>query len=153
MLFRSKPPNQHHWNGLGGKLLVNETPLEGVQREVIEEAGIDLRMAGQLYFAGVVTWSLCADPTDPGRGMYAYIAEISSAEQTWEREMTTSEGLLCWKPVQWVCDLQNTAVVSNIPHFLPNMLSQRNPQEYFCDYHEGRLVAVNKRPLSQEFLL
>ncbi len=36
MLYRNRPPNQNHWNGLGGKIQVGETPLECAQREILE---------------------------------------------------------------------------------------------------------------------
>ena len=44
MLYRYRPPNQFHWNGLGGKLQEDETPQACVQREVLEEAEIDCRL-------------------------------------------------------------------------------------------------------------
>src|ERR1700738_2820489 len=56
MLFRNKPPNAQRWNGLGGKFQPGETPLMCVQREIMEEAGIDLHLAERLHFAGIVTW-------------------------------------------------------------------------------------------------
>ena len=45
MLYRKRPPNQFHWNGLGGKLQKDETPQACVMREVLEEANIDLHIA------------------------------------------------------------------------------------------------------------
>jgi 8-oxo-dGTP diphosphatase len=45
MLYRKRPPNQFHWNGLGGKLQKDETPQACVLREVLEEASIDLHIA------------------------------------------------------------------------------------------------------------
>lgn len=52
------------------------------------------------------------------------------------------EGILCWQPLTWICDPQNTVVVENIPYFLPNMLTQQAPHEYYCDYREKRLQGV-----------
>jgi len=43
MLYRSNPPTAGLWDGLGGKIETGETPLSSIQREVIEEATIDLR--------------------------------------------------------------------------------------------------------------
>ena len=146
MLYRSKPPNQHRWNGLGGKIQLNETPWACVQREVMEEAGIDLQVAQCLRFAGIVTWAAGIDPTSPGIGMYAFIAELPPGWATWEGDYTTPEGLLCWKPISWACDPQNTTVVDNIPHFLPGMLTRQVPHEYYCDYQDGRLANVIIRP-------
>ncbi len=55
LLFRQRPPNAQHWNGLGGKIHAGETPLACIQREVMEEAGIDLQLASELRYAGIVT--------------------------------------------------------------------------------------------------
>jgi 8-oxo-dGTP diphosphatase len=147
MLYRYRPPNQFQWNGLGGKLQEDETPQACVQREVLEEADIDLQMAHRLRFAGIVTWDLEAGSTSPSSGMYAFIADFQQASVTWEGDRVMPEGLLCWKPLQWVCDPGNTAVVSNIPHFLPCMLSQDIPFEYYCDYPNGLLPELVVRPL------
>jgi len=147
MLYRSRPPNRFHWNGLGGKLQKDETPQACVMREVLEEANIDLHVAHSLRFAGIVTWDFGAGATSPGSGMYAFIADFQQASVTWEGDRVMPEGLLCWKPLQWVCDPHNTAVVSNVPHFLPHMLSQNIPLGYHCNYHNGHLVALVVRPL------
>ncbi len=148
MLYRNKHPNAQRWNGLGGKLQENETPLTCVQREILEEAGIDLRMAKDLRFVGIVTWNVGVDPTSPSRGMYAFVADLPSEELTWKGNRATPEGLLCWKPIEWVCDPENTGVVENIPHFLSAMLTQYTPQEYYCDYQDEHLLEVVIRPLS-----
>lgn len=45
MLYRNKKENDVHegkWNGLGGKVEVNETTLECVIREVLEESGLKI---------------------------------------------------------------------------------------------------------------
>ncbi|MBQ8994041.1 MAG: NUDIX domain-containing protein, partial [Turicibacter sp.] len=45
MLYRNKKENDVHegkWNGLGGKLEKEETPLQCVLREVYEESGLRL---------------------------------------------------------------------------------------------------------------
>ncbi len=147
MLYRYRPPNQFLWNGLGGKFQENETPRACVRREVLEEADINLQMAHRLRFAGIVTWDFGAGTTSPGSGMYTFIADFQQASITWEGDREVPEGLLCWKPLQWVCDLNNTAVVSNIPHFLPHMVSQDIPFEYYCDYANGRLPELVVRPL------
>ena len=58
MLHRVKKENDLHagkWNGLGGKLENNESPLECAHREVKEECGLHthaLDFAGHLFFPG-----------------------------------------------------------------------------------------------------
>ena len=152
MLHRSRPPNQGLWNGLGGKINAGETPLASVQREVLEEAGIDLAQSPSCRFAGIVTWPNGVDPTGPSKGMYAFLAEIPPETEIWEGERVTQEGRLCWKPLAWICDAQNTAVVENIAHFLPQMFSQKS-QEYYCDYQDGSLVQVVARQLPERVMV
>jgi len=142
MLFRNKPPNAQRWNGLGGKFQPGETPLACIQREIKEEAGIDLHLAERLHFAGIVTWGSGVDPTSASTGMYAFIAHFPPTFPTWQGERIMPEGILCWQPLTWICDPQNTVVVENIPYFLPNMLTQQAPHEYYCDYREKRLQGV-----------
>ncbi len=153
MLYRNRPPNQNHWNGLGGKIQVGETPLECVQREILEEANIDLNSIILLRFAGIVTWPVGADATASSSGMFAFIADLPPDWPTWEGNRMIPEGTLCWKPFEWVCNKQNVEVVSNIPYFLPHMLSEHVPAEYFCDYHEEHLVDVIIHPLSTSDIL
>jgi 8-oxo-dGTP diphosphatase len=152
MLYRSKPPNRHRWNGLGGKRAADEPPLTCVRREVWEEAEIDVEAAQDIYFGGIVTWPKGADPTGPGQGMHAFVAEYPADWPIWDSPRYGPEGLLSWHPTSWVCDPSNTAVVDNIPDFLPPMLAHAPPMEYYCDYRGGHLAAVVVRPLSPAVL-
>jgi 8-oxo-dGTP diphosphatase len=153
MLYRNKPPYQQLWNGLGGKLKMHETALACIQREILEEADIDLQMIQRLHFAGIVTWAAGANKTDSSKGMYAFIADLPQEWPIWEGERQTAEGLLCWKPIEWICNPQNSAVVDNIPHFLPKMLAQTTPWEYYCDYRGDKFVELIIRPLPQDLTL
>ena len=137
MLHRAFPPNAHLWNGLGGKIEAGETPLSSVRREMREEAGIDLDDAPSLHFAGVVSWGLAG--REPAKGMYAYVARLSPHQVERVQCADTAEGLLAWKPLAWVCDPANLAVVSNIPRFLPLLLANQTPREYCCEYGQENL--------------
>lgn len=148
MLYRKYPPNQYHWNGLGGKIQEHETPLACIRREVLEEAGIDLGEAQRLSFAGIVTWPAGIDLTRASMGMYAFIAEFLLTWPIWEEERVTQEGILSWKSLAWVCDTENTEVVDNIAHFLPRMFAQEEPQEYYRDERGRGLTAVVVRPFT-----
>ncbi len=130
-----------------GKLEAGEVPLACVQREILEEAGIDLRMAERLHYAGIVTWNVGSDVLSPTGGMYAFIADLPSDWPIWEGERETEEGLLCWEPLEWVYDPNNVAVVSNIPRFLPHMLLKKSPREYFCAYRGNELMHMVVRGL------
>src|SRR5581483_10273669 len=102
MLYRTFPPNARLWNGLGGKIEAGETPLSSIQREMQEEAGIDLIEASSLFFAGVVSWGLSGH--DPEKGMYVFIAHLSPQQAKQVDSLQTPEGLITWKPLTWACD-------------------------------------------------
>lgn len=135
MLYRNKPPNARRWNGLGGHIESGETPLDGVRREILEEAEIDLRQAQELRYAGPVTWTNGKKPARITGGMHAFLASFAEDFPTWP-DRITSEGLLSWKPLAWVCDPTHVEVVSNIPQFLPRMLATGQPREYRCHYQK-----------------
>ena len=136
MLYRSNAPNRQRWNGLGGKLEAGEAPLACVQREILEEADIDLRMAERLHYAGIVTWNVGSDLLSPTGGMYAFIADLPLDWPIWEGERETEEGLLCWKPVEWLYDPNNRAIVSNIPRFCHTCYSKSLHANIFAPIEE-----------------
>lgn len=148
MLYRDNPPNAGRWNGLGGKIEAGETPLVNIHREMMEEAEIDLHHAQELRFAGIVTWTMLDAPFSSTGGMYGFLASLPADFPLWPDRLT-AEGLLSWKALNWVCDLSNPSVVSNIPRFLPPMLSSPEPQQYSCIYWEGALQGFEIAVLPQ----
>ena len=129
MLHRIKPPNPSLWNGVGGKIEPGETPEQANFREVLEETEIDLNNAKEVFYAGTVTWdTLWKGTTKPG-GMYCYIAELPE-DAIDSKIRNTNEGKLEWKPIEWAIDKNNTEVVKNIPHFLPEMLKKGTPKNH-----------------------
>jgi 8-oxo-dGTP diphosphatase len=73
--------------------------------------------------------------------MHVFVAEVEDDDVP-RQLRPTPEGLLAWKPLEWVCDPDNDSVVGNIPHFLPTMLDSESPMRYRCEYEGGRLVGV-----------
>jgi hypothetical protein len=82
--------------------------------------------------------------------MHAFVVEYPADWPLWDGTRDGPEGLLCWQPTSWVCDPKNTAVMDNIPYFLPPMLAHAPPMEYYCDYRGSRLAAVVVRPLARQ---
>lgn len=149
VLYRSKPPNAKRWNGLGGKIEAGETPLISVQREIMEEAEIDLRQSSELRYAGLVTWANGNDPSQISGGMYTFLAYFAADFPTWP-DRPTPEGQLSWKRLDWLCNPRNRHVVSNISHFLPLMLDTRQTREYRCYYRHGIFRAMDVYILPRE---
>ena len=147
LLHRHRPPNAGRWNGVGGKLAPGESSVACIRREVREETGIDLDTSSTLRFAGLVTWTVGADPTMPSSGMYAFVADLGPHFPLWLDDRATPEGLLRWHPLAFVADHANAALVSNLPHFVPPMLAGADPVEYRCTYDGQRLIRVTHHPL------
>lgn len=145
MLHRKFQPNQNLWNGIGGKIDSGETPDEGIAREVMEEAHLDVNKAKSIKFVGIVTWAVVQDESNNHKGMYAYIIEFSNPVG-WKNK-NTEEGLLEWKSYDWVINKDNQEVVDNLPYLLPLMLEAAEPIRYHCHYIDGNLEEVSRHPL------
>ncbi|PWV94525.1 8-oxo-dGTP diphosphatase [Paenibacillus cellulosilyticus] len=138
LLNREKASWMGAWNGVGGKLEPNETPREGILREVAEETGIVLDL---IQFKGIVTWVVDGAMTG---GMYTYVAELPE-DYTYETPIKTDEGILDWKELQWILHPKNVGLAANIPESLEKLLFDPGCYEYRCFYSEGKL-------LKQQFL-
>ncbi|MEI7026845.1 NUDIX hydrolase [Paenibacillus sp. y28] len=176
LLNRRKAPNMGLWNGVGGKLMQGESPLQGVLREVREETGLTL---SQARFAGTVAWpEEEASPREaqsrvatlrggrsspaqagqetgvgvPGRGgMFVFLAEVPDNMHV-QTPAATDEGVLDWKPLEWITDPDNAGIVENIALFLPPMLSGEAPLEYFCIYEGRRMQSCTPEPVAADVL-
>ena len=149
MLHRNFPPNQHLWNGIGGRIEAGESPDEAIAREMMEEAEIDIEQAQSVKYVGIVTWTIVQDATNAHKGMYAYIVKVASESIKW-RSKTTREGRLEWKVLDWVMDVENPQVVDNIPHFLPRMITAEKPVRYHCQYEAGQFGKLIELSLPED---
>ena len=91
-------------------------------------------------------WASGVDPTGPGTGTYAFVADLPRGSAR-EGARKVPEGLLSWKPLDRVCDPENGTVVSNIPAFLPDLSGGAGPMEYRCEYVDGKLAGLTAKPL------
>jgi len=114
LLNRSKSPAMGMWNGIGGKTEENETPAEGVIREVYEESGIEL--VDPVYVGNAVLKSEVRFD-----GIYLFIAEITEDLQV-QTPLMIDEGILDWKSINWILDEDNMGVISNLKCYLPKIL-------------------------------
>ncbi len=143
MLHRRNPPNQGLWNGVGGRLEAGELPMQGALREVREETGYSLPT---MRFAGLLTWD---GHSETAGGLYIFTAQVPNGAPS---QPLDDEGELAWQPRSWV--LSSPAVVENIHHFGPYVLSDTPPQDYHFTYGRGdRILGWKIRPLPPDMVI
>jgi 8-oxo-dGTP diphosphatase len=145
MLNREYKPTLGLWNGVGGKVEENETPLECVIREVKEETDIDISNC-KIIDKGIITWEVDSSFTG---GMYVYLVTIDG-NFNYETPRKVNEGILDWKKVSWLLEEKNYGVGEMIPHFLPNVLNDEKKYNYFCVLENDKLTNYEVNELISE---
>jgi len=145
MLNRQKSSWMGCWNGVGGKLLPDETAYQCIKREILEETSI---LAEDIRFKGVVSWS-STDGTSGG--MYVFIAYLPN-NFSYSTPVKTEEGILDWKNISWIINEENIGVAYNIKHFLPNMLADNSLYEYKCNFDGYNMTAIDRIELDKNYL-
>ncbi|WP_285395759.1 8-oxo-dGTP diphosphatase [Lysinibacillus sp. fls2-241-R2A-57] len=143
LLNRDFPEWMGAWNGVGGKIEKNETPLAGALREIKEETGISLQ---DITYKGKITWT---DGITNFGCMYAFIAELPES-YPYATPIKVAEGILDWKDLSWIFHPQNVGI-ANLNYYLPKMLEETNNYEYVFTYKESKLIDVTTTPLEQIF--
>ena len=139
MLNRNKSPWMGSWNGVGGKIQPNETPLEGIIREVLEETNIDVSTL-KIEHKGILTWE---NFDAIGSGLYIFLIDVDS-KLDYLTPIQTDEGILDWKKIEWINDFNNKGVAENIPYFLPSVLNDELVFHYHCIFKGKYLEKVIK---------
>ncbi|HOI86105.1 MAG TPA: 8-oxo-dGTP diphosphatase [Acholeplasmataceae bacterium] len=138
MVNRKKKPWLGCWNGLGGKIMMNESPEACMIRELEEEASLIIT-PDQLKPCGTLTWnSFDAN----GQGLYLFL--IDGSKLSLNTPVSTEEGLLDWKEIDWIIHSDNLGVAHNIKHFLPNMIHDHQRYHYHCTFQDDVLISVSK---------
>ncbi|GMA64674.1 8-oxo-dGTP diphosphatase [Alicyclobacillus fastidiosus] len=129
LLNRLKSPNMGVWNGLGGKIEPGESPAIAVQREVLEEAKLDIPLA-LFHYRGVVAWT-ASDGVRGGMHVFTATLPASAAYCT---PMRCDEGILDFKPIEWALHKDNCGVAELLPVFLPHVLSTEPPVTHIFEF-------------------
>ncbi|AUD65323.1 hypothetical protein BK011_06330 [Tenericutes bacterium MZ-XQ] len=138
VINRNKSPWMGSWNGLGGKIHEDETPLSCVYREVFEETGLNLDI-NKFIFKGCVTWNVF---NANGQGLYIYIYHLDHNFE-FITPKKVDEGILDFKDIKWLSDFDNEGVAKNIPCFLPKIMSDKKLYEFECIFKDKILIKVN----------
>lgn len=142
MINRNKKPWQGCWNGLGGKLIEGESPLEGMVREIREETGLDVS-SQRIKDCGILTWNTFEAS---GQGLYLFLIDWDQQVRI-DTPLHTTEGILDWKPIDWILDFDTIGVAHNIPYFLPHLLRSETRYHFHCIFEDKRLIKVTKELL------
>ena len=125
MLHRNKPPNKGKWNCVGGHIEPGEAPIAACIREVWEETGFTIDGP---TFHGLLTWEGFEIPMG---GLYLFSADVPVDAVT----RGNGEGILAWKPKDWV--ITSDEVVDNLHIVTPLVLVGMAPQVYHFVYRDG----------------
>ena len=136
LVHRNKRSADEHlgkYNGLGGKMEIEEDALACLKREIKEEAGI---ICGDTELRGTISW--------PGFGKngehwFGFIFLVKSYQG--EPEMTNEEGDLHWKLIS---DFGALPMWEGDKYFLP-MVFDDNPAPFHghMPYEDGRPLSWN----------
>ncbi|MEK5485814.1 NUDIX hydrolase [Lysinibacillus sp. FSL M8-0355] len=141
LLNRNYPAWMGAWNGVGGKIEQDETPLAGAIREIKEETGITVE---EITYKGKITWT---DGVVNYGCMYAFIAELPESF-TYITPIKVAEGILDWKDLTWIFHPENVAI-ADLKHYLPTMLNEATNYDYNFTYQDKQLVHISSTPIEQ----
>jgi len=132
LVHRNRRPDDNHlgkYNGLGGKLLPGENVVDGMKREIREEAGLE---CDDLQLRGTINW--------PGFGKhgedwFAFIFVIARWHGTPQTE--NEEGSLTWVNVDRVPELP---LWEGDRHFLPLVFDLKCVRQFHgvMPYKDGK---------------
>lgn len=114
------------WNGVGGKLKLNETPEDCVKREVFEETGLrvlNLKFHGILYFYFGV------------RNEPDWIVHVFSTKTFEGKPRSSEEGILRWFPLE---EIPYDEMWQDDKYWLPLLLECKNFKGDFYFDEEGK---------------
>jgi len=95
LIHRNSRPGDHHldkYNGLGGKMLVNEDVVTCIRREILEEAGIE---CGKILLRGTINWTGFGPEGENWLGFIFRIEEYSGMPYA-----CNDEGSLHWAAIE-----------------------------------------------------
>jgi len=145
LLNRNKSPWMGAWNGVGGKIQGNETPLQCVIREIEEETMIQVSEK-EVQFKGILTWERFEAL---GNGLYIFLVNLPE-DLAYSCPKRVSEGILDFKIIEWINNFDNEGIAKNIPYFLPNVLYEEKNYLYHCIFNEHYLESVTTTLLEEE---
>ena len=136
-VHRNSPdrPGDYHaglWNGLGGKLELDESPLDAAVRELEEESGLSLSRE-RFRPLGVLSFPNFKPHKNEDWWVTVFEAEVSRAER--QRPVSGPEGSLHWVPIDQV---ESLPTWPGDREFLPRVIRRESFLGTF--WYEGRAL-------------
>ncbi|KRL60824.1 NUDIX domain-containing protein [Latilactobacillus fuchuensis] len=144
LLNRLKKPYPGMWNGIGGKREASETVVQGMQREIFEETGLN-QTQYQLHYTGWLDWHIDGQFID---GIDLFVAEIDPHVQLPLYPTGTREGILQLHAEKWVLAPNNYGVVADLKAILPEVLAL-HVNRFYTDFHEDQLIGFETFPQTE----
>jgi 8-oxo-dGTP diphosphatase len=142
LINRNKKPWKGAWNGVGGKIQNDESPLECIIREIREETNIIVH-PNQIIDKGILTWTHF---DANGNGLHLFMVEVDE-DLEYLTPRKTEEGILDWKSIAWINDYENEGIAKNIPYFLPKLLNSHHRYHVHCIFEDRILKSVNLKTI------
>lgn len=124
LVKRNKKPYKDCWNGIGGKIEENETPLEAAKRECMEETNIALENP-KLLVTYVYPESNIMNSNTHLNVIYDFVKEVAVKDNY--------EGHYEWKDIDFVMDTYNQEIagLSNLNQFVKEIFNLENIKKFY----------------------
>ena len=124
LVKRNKKPYKDCWNGIGGKIEENETPLEAAKRECIEETNIALENP-KLLVTYVYPESNIMNSNTNLNVIYDFVQEVAVKDNY--------EGHYEWKDINFVMDTYNQEIAGlfNLNQFVKEIFDLENIKKFY----------------------
>jgi 8-oxo-dGTP diphosphatase len=128
---RAGDPHLGKYNGLGGKIEANEDIVDGMRREIREEAGIECE---ELRLRGTISWPGFGKHGEDWFGFLFVVTRYAGSPF-----QSNPEGTLEWIDIERILDLP---LWEGDRHFLPLVFdADTRPFHGVMPYRDGRLVS------------
>ena len=117
------------FNGLGGKLEDDEDVVQGMRREIREEAGIECQ---EMHLVGTISWPGAGPDGEHWFGFIFIIPRWTGTPRT-----SNQEGSLIWVDIADVLN-QTVPLWDGDRHFLPLVFAGEGQFHGVMPYHDGR---------------
>lgn len=124
LVKRNKKPYKDCWNGIGGKIEENETPLEAAKRECMEETNITMQNP-KLLVTYVYPEENIMNSNTKLNVIYDFVPEVSVIDN--------EEGHYEWKDVSFIADAYNKEIagLSNLNQFVKEIFDLENIKKFY----------------------